>query len=134
MIIARVESLILKTGMKDALKRAKEYIQAGADGILIHSKEKKPDEILTFCKKYKKITKTVPLVVVPTTYNAITETELIRAGVKMIIYANHLLRSAYPAMMQVAEMILRNERSLETDKLCMRIPEILHLIPFSEAE
>lgn len=134
MIIARIESLILKTGMEDALKRAKAYIQAGADGILIHSKEKKPDEILTFCKTYKKITKAVPLVVVPTTYNAITESELIRAGVKMVIYANHLLRSAYPAMMQVAEMILRSERSLETDKLCMRISEILHLIPFSEAE
>ncbi len=131
MIIARIESFILKKGIKDALKRASAYIQVGADGILIHSKEKTPGEILTFCKEYKKITKTIPLVVVPTTYNAIAETELENAGVKMVIYANQLLRSAYPAMKQAAEMILQNERSLETDKLCMSVSRILHLIPFS---
>lgn len=134
MIIARIESLILKQGMDDALSRANAYIQAGADGILIHSKEKTPDEVLMFCKAYKKITKTIPLVVIPTTYNAITETELVRAGVKMVIYANQLLRSAYPAMTQVAQMILQNERSLETDKFCMPISQILHLIPFAKAE
>lgn len=132
MIIARIESLILKQGFKDALQRASAYIKAGADGILIHSKEKTPDEILTFCKEYKKITKDIPLVVVPTTYNAIAETELKNAGVKMVIYANQLLRSAYPAMKKAAEMILQNERSLETDKLCMPVSKILNLIPFSE--
>ncbi len=134
MIIARIESLILKMGMADALKRAKAYIQTGADGILIHSKEKTSDEILVFCKEYKKITKTIPLVVVPTTYNTITEAELIKAGVKMVIYANHLLRSTYPAIVQVAETILQNGRSLETDKFCMPISKILTLIPFSEPE
>lgn len=131
MIIARIESFILKKSIKDALRRASAYIRAGADGILIHSKEKAPDEILTFCNEYKKITKTIPLVVVPTTYNVITENELKNAGVKMVIYANQLLRSAYPAMKQVAKMILQNERSLETDKLCMSVSKILHLIPFS---
>lgn len=131
MIIARIESFILKKSIKDALRRAYAYIKVGADGILIHSKEKVPDEILTFCNAYKKITKTIPLVVVPTTYNVITETELKKAGVKMVIYANQLLRSAYPAMNQVAKMILQKERSLETDKLCMPVSKILHLIPFS---
>jgi phosphoenolpyruvate phosphomutase len=134
MIIARIESLILNQGLEDALNRASAYINAGADGILIHSKEKKPDEILAFCKKYKKITKSIPLVVVPTTYNSITESELSRAGVKMVIYGNHLLRSAYPAMVETAKTILQNERSLEADKMCMSIPEILNLIPFSEVK
>ena len=133
MIIARIESLILKQGIEDALKRAETYIKAGADGILIHSKEKTPEEVLTFCRKYKMISKTIPLVVVPTTYNAITESELSRAGVKMTIYANQLLRSAYPVMVKAAEMILENQHSLETDKLCMPISEILQLIPFAEA-
>lgn len=134
MIIARIESLILKQGMDDALQRATAYIQAGADGILIHSNEKAPDEVLTFCKAYKKITETIPLVVIPTTYNIITETELVRAGVKMVIYANQLLRSAYPAMVKVAQMILQNGRSLETDKLCIPVSQVLHLIPFAEIE
>lgn len=129
MIIARIESLILKKGMKDALKRAKAYIQAGSDGILIHSKEKTPDEILVFCKEYKKITKTIPLVVVPTTYNEIKESELIGAGVKMVIYANQLIRTAYPAMINVSEMILQNERSFETNNLCMPVSKIINLIP-----
>ncbi|MBI5123617.1 phosphoenolpyruvate mutase [Candidatus Roizmanbacteria bacterium] len=134
MIIARIENLILKQGIDDALKRAKAYIQAGADGILIHSKEKNPDEILAFAKAYKKITKIIPLVVVPTSYNAITEDELIKAGAKIVIYANHLLRSAYPSMIKTAELILENGRSLEADKLCMPVKEVLTLIPFSEPE
>ncbi len=134
MIIARIESLILKCGIPDALIRASSYIKAGADGILIHSKEKTPEEILTFCKEYKKISKTIPLIVIPTTYNTISETELAKAGVKMIIYANHLLRSAYPMMAQTAEMILRNGRSFETDKFCVSVSKILNLIPFSDAE
>ncbi|OGH84500.1 MAG: phosphoenolpyruvate mutase [Candidatus Magasanikbacteria bacterium RIFOXYA2_FULL_44_8] len=132
MVIARIESLILKKGMDDALARAQAYIRAGADGILIHSKEKTPDEILEFCKRYKKITKTIPLVVVPTTYNTITEAQLVSAGVKMVIYANHLIRSAYPAMLQAAETILKNGRSFETDEFCTPIAEIINLIPFSD--
>lgn len=134
MIIARIESLILKQGFEDALQRASAYIKAGADGILIHSKEKTASEIIEFCNKYKTITKTIPLAVVPTTYNTITEAELIRAGVKIVIYANQLLRSAYPAMIRTAELILKNKRSFEADKFCMPIPQILNLIPYSEVK
>ncbi len=129
MVIARVESLILKNGMDDALKRAKAYIAAGADGIMIHSKEKSPDEILEFCRKYAEFEQRVPLVVVPSTYNVITENELKEAGVRIVIYANQLLRSAYPAMMNTAVTILENSRSLETNDMCMPIKEILTLIP-----
>lgn len=129
MIIARIESLILKAGMEDALTRAKAYIEAGADGIMIHSKEKEPDEILEFCKEYSKFETRVPLVVVPTTYDKITESELIEAGVNVVIYANHLLRSAYPAMKKTAETILRYERLYEVRDMCMPIKEILNLIP-----
>lgn len=132
MIIARIESLILKAGMDDALARAKAYIAAGADGIMIHSKDKKPDEILDFCRRYSTFDEKVPLVVVPTTYNEITETELIDAGVKIVIYANHMLRSAYPAMKKTAETILANERSCEAKELCMPIKEILSLVPGGE--
>jgi phosphoenolpyruvate phosphomutase len=129
MIIARIESLILKKGLKDALKRAKAYTGAGADGIMIHSKEKEPKEILDFCGEYNKFEDKVPLIVVPSTYNAITEEELIKAGVKVVIYANHLLRSAYPAMVKTAESILKNHRSKEADELCLPIKEVLTLIP-----
>jgi phosphoenolpyruvate phosphomutase len=129
MIIARIESLILKTGMEDALKRAKASIEAGADGIMIHSKSKTPDEIKEFCKGFNKFENKVPLIVVPTTYNQITEEELAEAGVNLVIYANHLLRSAYPAMAKTAASILKHHRSLEADDLCMPIKEILTLIP-----
>ena len=129
MIIARIESLILKNGLDDALRRAKAYIDSGADGIMIHSKEKTPNEIIEFCKEYKKFEQKVPLVVVPTTYNKILEDELIEAGVNVVIYANHLLRSAYPAMVEVAKSILINGRSFEVDNKCLPIKEILTLIP-----
>jgi phosphoenolpyruvate phosphomutase len=129
MIIARIESLILKTGMEDALKRAKACIEAGADGIMIHSKEKKPDEILEFCQRYSSFDQKVPLIVVPTTYNTITEEELVEAGVNIVIYANHLLRSAYPAMVKTAKTILKNHRAFETNDDCLPIKEILTLIP-----
>jgi phosphoenolpyruvate mutase len=132
MIIARLESLILKQGMDDALTRAKAYIEAGADGIMIHSKEKTPDEVLEFCKEYEKFELRVPLIVVPTTYNQIYEKDLIKAGVNIVIYANHMLRSAYPAMVEVAKSILTHERSLEVNDLCMPIKEILTLIPGSK--
>ena len=129
MIIARLESLILKQGMNDALKRAKAYIEAGADGIMIHSKEKTPGEVLEFCNEYDKFEFKLPLIVVPTTYNQIYEKDLIKAGVSIVIYANHMLRSAYPAMVEVAKSILTHERSFEVNDLCMPIKEILTLIP-----
>jgi phosphoenolpyruvate phosphomutase len=129
MIIARIESLILQQGLEDALKRARAYINAGADGIMIHSKEKEPDEILEFCNEYNHFQQKVPLVVVPSTYHSINEKELKRAGVRIVIYANQLLRSAYPAMVKTAESILLNQRALECDELCMPIKKILTLIP-----
>lgn len=129
MVIARIESLILKKGVEDALERAKAYIEAGADGIMIHSKEKEPKEILDFCKEYNKFENRVPLVAVPTTYNTITEEELMKAGVNIVIYANHLLRSAYPTMVKTAEMILRNHRCYETEEMCLSVSDILTLIP-----
>ena len=129
MVIARIESLILKQGMEDALKRAEAYIEAGADAIMIHSREKDGSEILEFCEKYNKLPKRAPLVAVPSSYNHLYEKELAEAGVNVVIYANHLLRSAYPAMIDVAKSILTNERSYEVDDKCMSIKEILNLIP-----
>lgn len=132
MIIARIESLILKNGMDDAIKRASAYIEAGADGIMIHSKEKDGNEIFEFCNRYKMFENKVPLIVVPTTYNHVYEKELSELGANIIIYANHLLRSAYPAMVKTAETILKNERSQEVDALCMPIKEIITLLPGSK--
>lgn len=129
MIIARIESLILKQGMDDAIARAKAYIDAGADGIMIHSKEKDGQEILEFCRIYSQFEKRVPLVAVPSSYNHLYEQQLQEAGVNVVIYANQLLRSAYPAMIKVAQSILTNERSLECNDQCMSIKEILNLIP-----
>jgi phosphoenolpyruvate phosphomutase len=128
MIIARIESLILKKGLEDALLRAKAYIEAGADAIMIHSKEKDGKEVLDFCKEYSKFENKVPLVAIPSTYSHIYEKELSDSGVNIVIYANHLLRSAYPAMMKTAETILENGRALEVDSLCMPIKEIISLI------
>lgn len=129
MIIARIESLILKTGLEDAIERAKAYINAGTDAIMIHSKEKDPSEIFEFCDEFKKFGENIPLVVVPSSYNSVTEDELIEKGANIVIYANHLIRSAYPAMVKTAKTILENERSLEVDEYCMPIKEILTLIP-----
>ena len=128
MIISRIESLILKQGMEDALKRAFAYVEAGADGIMIHSKEKNPDEVIEFCGKFREIYEDVPIVVVPTTYNQITEEELGKCGVSIVIHANHLIRSAFPAMNEVAHTILKNGRSYEASEKCMSIKEILTLI------
>lgn len=129
MVIARIESLILEAGMDDALNRAQAYLDAGADGIMIHSRKKVPDEILEFCSKYNKFKNRKPLVVVPSSFNTIKENELEKAGVNIVIYANQLLRSAYPAMQNTAHSILRNQRSAECDKNMMSIKEILELIP-----
>lgn len=131
MIIARIESLILEKGMNDALKRTKAYIQAGADGIMIHSKEKTPEEIFKFCKGYNRFSYKVPLVVVPSTYSSVKEEELEKAGVRIVIYANQFLRSSYPAMVKTAESILRNGRAYEADKNCLPIEKVLRLIPNS---
>ena len=129
MIIARIESLILEAGMDDALARAKAYIESGADGIMIHSRHKDPEEIFTFCRHYKEFSRRVPLVAVPSSYNSVTEDELASRGVNIVIYANQLLRSAYPAMMSTATSILTHQRSLEADKQLLSINEILDLIP-----
>lgn len=130
MIFARIESLILEQGMEDALLRAKKYIEAGADGIMIHSRQNSPDEVLEFTKRFRQYTQEIPLVAVPTSYHSITEKELADAGVNIVIYANHLLRSAYPAMLKTAQDILKYGRAYEAanDK-CMPINEILNLIP-----
>ncbi|MDI9476261.1 MAG: phosphoenolpyruvate mutase [Natronincolaceae bacterium] len=129
MIIARTESLILKKGIDDAITRVKAYIEAGADGIMIHSKERDPTEIFEFCELYKELDTKVPLVVVPTSYSQVTESELRDRGVNIVIYANHLLRSAFPAMKKTAKSILENERALEVEENCLSIKEILTLIP-----
>ncbi len=129
MIIARIESLILKKGMDSALERAKKYIESGADGIMIHSKEKDGREILGFCEEYKKLQNKVPLVLVPSTYSHLTEEELVNAGANIVIYANHLLRSAYPPMVKTAKTILKHGRCHEANEYCMPIKEILTLIP-----
>jgi len=130
MIIARVESLILNKGLDDALVRTEAYIKSGADGIMIHSKEKNGKEIIEFCNKYSKLRNKVPLIVVPSTFSHLTENDLSQLGVNIVIYGNHLIRSAYPAMVNVAESILDNERCKEaSEKYCMPIKEILTLIP-----
>lgn len=129
MIIARIESLICDKGMDDALERARAYLDAGADGIMIHSRRKESDEIFEFCDEYSQIKNKKPLVVVPSSYNQVTEEELMKKGVNIVIYANHLLRSAYPAMQNTANMILENKRSLECDENLLSIKEILNLIP-----
>jgi len=129
MIIARIESLILGAGMEDAVSRAAAYIEAGADGIMIHSCASEPDEILEFAERFGAFPKRVPLVVVPSTYNVVREDELEAAGVNVVIYANHLLRSAYPAMEAAARSILEHGRSLETDDDLMPIGQVLRLIP-----
>ena len=129
MIISRIESLILEVGMQDALDRAKAYIEAGTDVIMIHSMLKEPDEIFEFCEKYKSFKKNVPLMVVPSSFNSVTEKEWLDKGVNIVCYANHMLRSAYPAMLSVAKSILKHGRSYEASDDCLSIKEILDLIP-----
>jgi len=128
MIIARIESLILERGMEDALTRAQAYVAAGADGIMIHSRQKSPDEILEFCRLFRETDKTTPIVVVPTSFSAITEEELAAAGINIVIYANQLTRSAFSAMQKTAEMILRNHRALEADEDLISFRDIIRLI------
>lgn len=129
MIIARIESLILEQGMEDALERAFAYVEAGAGGIMIHSRRKESDEIFEFCRRFREKNQHTVLVVVPTSFNTVTEDEWRQRGVNVVIYANHLIRSGYPAMRQTAETILRCRRAKEADeRFCMPIKEILTLI------
>ena len=128
MIIARIESFILGKGLGDALKRAEIYSKAGADAILIHSKQKTPAEIFSFAKKFRKSKNFKPLVSVPSTYSKVYEKELIKNGFKLVIYANQLLRAAYPAMQNTARTILKNKRAFESEKKIISIKEIINLI------
>jgi phosphoenolpyruvate phosphomutase len=129
MVIARIESLILEAGLKDAIKRAQIYIDAGASGIMIHSKKETADEIFKFCSFYKKFKRKVPLIVVPSTYDIVYENQLAEAGVSIVIYANQLIRSAYPAMVDTAKKILTHQRAYEARENMMPISEIIKLIP-----
>ncbi|MGX8851863.1 phosphoenolpyruvate mutase [Amedibacillus sp. YH-ame10] len=128
MIIARIESLILDKGMQDALDRAFAYVDAGADGIMIHSRKKDPAEIFEFCDKFRAQDKDTPIVVVPTSYNTVSEEELAQHGVNVVIYANQLTRSAFPAMQDTAVNILKNHRAKEVDDTLMSIKDIITLI------
>ena len=129
MIIARIESFILGKGLNDAISRAHSYIEAGADGIMIHSKSKNPREVIAFSKVFRKSYKKIPLVSVPSSYNQISEKTLYENGFNIVIYANHMLRASYPAMHNVAKTILEKNRSKEADKKLLSIKEILNLIP-----
>lgn len=130
MIIARLESLIAGQGVDDAMERAKRYLEdGGADGIMIHSRYKDGKEICAFMEKFRQYAADVPVVLVPTSYNQFHETELYAMGANIIIYANHMMRSAYPAMVKTAETILRCGRSLEADEYCLPIKQVLQIIP-----
>ncbi len=128
MIIARIESLILEKGMEDALERAFAYVDAGADGIMIHSRKDSPDEIYEFCDRFRAKDTSTPIVVVPTSYNSAYESELQEHGVNIVIYANQLTRSAFPAMQQTAADILKYHRAKEVDERLMPIKQIITLI------
>lgn len=130
MIISRCESLIAGKSVDDALERCHAYVAAGADGVMIHSKNKDGQDIKEFCQRFREKDNHTPIVAVPTTYNQFTEEELAEWGINVVIYANHMLRSAYPAMVKCAERILETSRSLEaSDEYCMPIKQILNLIP-----
>jgi phosphoenolpyruvate phosphomutase len=130
MIFARIESLILEKGLDEALMRAKAYIEAGADGIMIHSRSKSFDEVKEFANNYNKFENRKPLIVVPSSYDSVTERDLIENKINIVIYANQLLRAAYPAMAETARLILENDRAKEaSEKYCMSINDIINLIP-----
>lgn len=129
MICARIESLILEQGMDDAIERAFAYTNAGADAIMIHSRKKEPLEIFEFVEKYRNKNKTTPIVVVPTSFNTVTEEEFKSRGVNIVIYANQLTRTGFPAMQNAAKTILKNHRAKECDDNCMPFKDIIRLIP-----
>ena len=129
MIIARIESLIMGKSIEDALLRAKKYLKAGADGIMIHTSKKNPHQIFAFCRAYNKFKNRRPLIVVPSSFSQVSEKKLEKEGVNIVIYANHLLRSVYPNMLNTAKSILKNKRALEIEKKLLPINDILELIP-----
>jgi phosphoenolpyruvate phosphomutase / 2-hydroxyethylphosphonate cytidylyltransferase len=129
MIIARIESLILDKGVDDAVERAEAYIDAGADAIMIHSRRKEPDEVFEFCARAEKFETQVPLVAVPSSYHQVSERELADRGISIVIYANHMLRAAYPQMVKVARTILEHGRALEAEPYLAPISEALAIIP-----
>ena len=129
MICARIESLILEQGMEDALTRAFAFVEAGADAIMIHSRKKDPSEIQEFIEKFRAKDKTTPIVLVPTSFNSVTEEEWKERGANIIIYANQLMRAEVPAMQKAAEMILENHRAEECDAMLMPFKDIIRLIP-----
>jgi phosphoenolpyruvate phosphomutase len=132
MIIARIESLILEQGMEDALTRAFAFVEAGADAIMIHSRKKDPSEIQEFIEKFRAQDKTTPIVLVPTSFNSITEEEWKERGANIIIYANQLMRAQVPAMQKAAELILEHHRAQECDDILMPFKDIIRLIPAEE--
>lgn len=129
MICARIESLILEQGMEDALTRAFAFAEAGADAIMIHSRKKDPSEIQEFIERFRAKDKTTPIVLVPTSFNSVTEEEWKQRGANIIIYANQLMRAEVPAMQKAAEMILENHRAEECDAMLMPFKDIIRLIP-----
>ena len=129
MICARIESLILERGMEDALTRAFAFVGAGADAIMIHSRKKDPAEIFEFVEKFRAKDALTPIVVVPTSFNTVTEKEFKDRGVNIVIYANQLTRTGFPAMQNAAKTILEHHRAKECDDMCMSIKEIINLIP-----
>ena len=129
MICARIESLILERGMDDALNRAFAFTEAGADAIMIHSRKKDPSEIFEFVEQYRLKNQTTPIVVVPTSFNIVTEEEFKERGVNIVIYANQLTRTGFPAMQNAAKLILKNHRAKECDDICMPFKDIIRLIP-----
>ena len=129
MICARIESLILERGMEDALERAFAFVEAGADAVMIHSRKKDPAEIFEFAEKFRAVDATTPLVVVPTSFNTVTEEEFKARNINVVIYANQLTRTGFPAMKDAAETILKHHRAKECDDKCMSIKEIICLIP-----
>ena len=132
MICARIESLILERGMDDALNRARAYVAAGADAIMIHSRKKDPSEIFAFLEKFRAENAFTPIVLVPTSFNSVRDEEFKERGANIVIYANQLMRASFPAMKAAAESILMNHRAFECDELCMPFKEIIRLIPEEE--
>jgi phosphoenolpyruvate phosphomutase len=132
MLIARIESFVVGNGLSDALSRSRRYLEAGADGIMIHSSSTNPDEVLDFSQEFRNNISSAPLIVVPSSFSQVSELELKQAGFNIVIYANQLLRSAYPAMMETARLILQNERSIECESQMLSVSDLLGLIPSAE--
>jgi len=129
MIVARIESFIVGDTLEDAIERSHAYVKSGADAVMIHSKDKSGEDIKAFCLSFREKDTSTPIVLVPTSYNHIQDTELANWGANVVIYANHLLRSSFPAMKSVAESILKHKKSEEVNENCLSIKEILELIP-----